>query len=76
MQADIGKFVRDGMNLAETLPHNLSSQHYIALCGALEGNLDMMTAAHALAAGATLVTHDCVFQRVKHLKIEDWTLAR
>jgi len=37
-------------------------------------NLDMMIAAHALAAGVTLVTHDRVFQRVKYLKIEDWTL--
>jgi hypothetical protein len=26
--------------------------------------------------GATLVIHDRVFHRVKHLKLEDWTLAR
>ena len=37
------------------------------------GNLDWMIAAHALAARALLVTHDRVFQRVKHWKIEDWT---
>ena len=36
-------------------------------------NFDLMIAAHALAVRATLVTHDRVFQRVKHLKIEDWT---
>jgi tRNA(fMet)-specific endonuclease VapC len=36
-------------------------------------NLDMMIAAQALASGITLVTHDRVFQRVKHLKTEDWT---
>lgn len=37
------------------------------------GNLDMMIAAHALAAQVVLVTHDRVFHRVKQLKIEDWT---
>jgi tRNA(fMet)-specific endonuclease VapC len=39
------------------------------------GNLDMMIAAHVLAAEAVLVTHDRVFHRVKQLKIEDWTKA-
>ena len=37
------------------------------------GNLDMMIAAHALAAQAVLVTHDRVFHRIKHLRLEDWT---
>jgi len=37
------------------------------------GNLDMMIAAHALAAQAVLVTHDRVFRSVKELKIEDWS---
>lgn len=37
------------------------------------GNLDMMIAAQALAAEATLVTHDRVCRRVKGLKLEDWT---
>jgi tRNA(fMet)-specific endonuclease VapC len=37
------------------------------------GNLDIMIAAHALAAQAVLVTHDHVFHRIKRLKIEDWT---
>jgi tRNA(fMet)-specific endonuclease VapC len=37
------------------------------------GNLDMMIAAQALAAGAVLVTSDRVFRRVKGLKIVDWT---
>lgn len=41
--------------------------------GSPMGNLDMMIAAQALAAGATLVTHDRVFQRIKQLRIEDWT---
>jgi tRNA(fMet)-specific endonuclease VapC len=39
------------------------------------GNLDMMIAAHALAAEAVLVTHDRVFHRVKQLKLEDWAKA-
>jgi tRNA(fMet)-specific endonuclease VapC len=66
----------------EILPwDSAAAQHYATLRSALEdsgspmGNLDMMIAAHALAAAATLVTHDRVFQRVKHLKIEDWTKA-
>jgi tRNA(fMet)-specific endonuclease VapC len=37
------------------------------------GNLDMMIAAHALAAEAILVTNDRSFCRLKNLKIEDWT---
>ena len=37
------------------------------------GNLDTMIGAHALAAGAVLVTHDYAFSRVKKLKVEDWT---
>ena len=38
------------------------------------GNLDMMIAAHALAAEAILVTSDRSFRLLKHLKIEDWTI--
>jgi tRNA(fMet)-specific endonuclease VapC len=58
-----------------------AAKHYAALRSALEdsgtpsANFDLMIAAHALAVGATLVTHDRVFRRVKHLKIEDWTKA-
>lgn len=37
------------------------------------GNLDLMIAAHALSTGVVLVSHDRAFQRVKHLKLEDWT---
>src|SRR5271156_3339104 len=40
--------------------------------GSPMGNLDLMIAAHALAAGVALVTHDHVFRRVKGLKVEDW----
>jgi tRNA(fMet)-specific endonuclease VapC len=38
------------------------------------GNLDMMIGAHALAAGAILISNDRVFGRIKKLKVEDWTI--
>src|SRR5215831_4579396 len=56
-----------------------AAMQYAKLRSALEnsgtpmGNLDMMIAAQALAIDATLVSHDRVFQRMKHLKLEDWT---
>jgi tRNA(fMet)-specific endonuclease VapC len=58
-----------------------AAQHYAGLRAVLEdsgtpmGNMDMMIAAHALATSTVLVTHDRVFHRVKHLKVEDWTRA-
>lgn len=45
----------------------------VELAGTPMGNLDMMIAAHALAAEAILVTSDRSFHRLKHLNIEDWT---
>ena len=36
------------------------------------GNLDTLIAAHALALGATLVTHDKAFSHAADLTIEDW----
>jgi tRNA(fMet)-specific endonuclease VapC len=56
-----------------------AAQYYARVRAALErdgetlGNLDLMIAAHALAARAVLVTHDRVFRRVRELKIEDWS---
>jgi tRNA(fMet)-specific endonuclease VapC len=56
-----------------------AARHYAIVRSAMEdsgtpmGNLDMMIAAHTLAVDAVLVTHDRVFQRVKHLRLEDWT---
>jgi tRNA(fMet)-specific endonuclease VapC len=56
-----------------------AARQYASLRTAMEdsgtpiGNLDLMIAAHALSTPAVLVSHDRVFQRVKHLKIEDWT---
>ena len=67
----------------DILPWDSSAaQQYAILRGALEdagvpmGNMDMMIAAQALAAAVVLVTHDRVFQRVKQLKLEDWTISR
>lgn len=37
------------------------------------GNLDIMIAAQALAVKTVLVTSDRVFERVKGLKVEDWS---
>lgn len=56
-----------------------AAEQYAQLRTALErsgtpmGNLDMMIAAHALAIGAVLVSHDRVFRHVKGLRTEDWT---
>lgn len=43
--------------------------------GALDlGALDMLIAAHALAADAVLVTNDAAFARVEGLRCADWTV--
>jgi hypothetical protein len=39
------------------------------------GNLDVMIAAHALAAGAVLVTSDRAGARIKKLRVEEWAKA-
>jgi tRNA(fMet)-specific endonuclease VapC len=41
--------------------------------GSPMGNLDLMIAAQAVAAGVVLVTRDHVFRRVKGLLVEDWS---
>jgi tRNA(fMet)-specific endonuclease VapC len=57
-----------------------AAQEYGLLRASLEqtgqsmGNLDLMIAAHALAAGTILVTNDRVFTRIKKLKVENWTI--
>jgi len=64
----------------EVLPWNSeAAKNYAHIRAAIEkqgepmGNLDVMIAAHAVAAAVVLVTHDHVFRRVKGLKVEDWT---
>ena len=64
----------------EVLPWDSDcAQHYARIRADLErqgvpmGNLDMMIAAQAAAAGVMLVSSDRVFERVKGLKIQDWT---
>ena len=66
----------------EALPWDSeAAKHYARLRAVLElegepmGNLDLMIASHALAAGVVLVTSDRVFRRVKGLKMEDWSSA-
>lgn len=55
------------------------AKHYGSLRAELEargnqlGPLDMQIAAHAFSIGATLVTNDQAFKKVKKLKVEDWT---
>jgi tRNA(fMet)-specific endonuclease VapC len=39
------------------------------------GYLDTLIGAHALSLGATLVTNDRAFSRIKKLRIEDWTMS-
>ena len=74
------KVVEEFLVRVEVLAWNSeTAQHYALIRAALEkegspiGNLDLMIAAHAMAAGVVLVTHDHVFRRVKGLKVEDWS---
>jgi tRNA(fMet)-specific endonuclease VapC len=67
----------------EVLPwDSKAARHYANVRATLEragtsmGNLDLMIAAHTLAAEAVLVTNDRAFGRVKQLKTEDWTKPR
>jgi len=56
-----------------------AARQYALLRAALEelgepmGNLDLMIAAQAIAAGAILVSSDRTFRKVKNLRVEDWT---
>jgi len=42
--------------------------------GLVLSTTDLMIAAHALALGLTLITHDSAFSYVDNLKTEDWTI--
>jgi tRNA(fMet)-specific endonuclease VapC len=76
----LNALIEDFLLRVSILPwDSAAAQHYGHLRAALErdglpmGNLDTMIAAHALASGATLVTNDRAFARIKKLKVEDWT---
>ena len=78
--ASLGAAVEEFLLRAEILVwDSAAAKSYAKIRAELErssepiGNLDMMIAAHALAAEAVLVTHDRVFHRMKGLKVEDWT---
>ncbi len=74
------KVVDEFLLRVEALPWNSeAAQCYGRIRADLEregkpmGNLDLMIAAHAVAAEVVLVTHDEAFRRVKGLKMEDWS---
>jgi tRNA(fMet)-specific endonuclease VapC len=57
-----------------TASHYGQVRHQLASSGQTIGVNDTWIAAHALAAGLTVVTHNQrEFKRVPHLQIEDWT---
>ena len=74
------RVVEEFLLRVESLPWNSeAAEHYAQIRAALEkggelmGNLDLMIAAQAAAAGVVLVTRDHVFRRVKGLRVEDWS---
>jgi tRNA(fMet)-specific endonuclease VapC len=75
--------VSELMRRVDVLPWDFSAaERYGILRAALDrsgrplGSLDLLIAAHALAAGAILVTNDRAFSQVARLQIEDWTADR
>lgn len=78
--ATLKKVVEEFLLRVEVMPwESAAAKEYAEIRAVLErrgepmGNLDLMIAAQALAAGAVLVTSERVFSRVKGLKVEDWT---
>ena len=74
------RVVEEFLLRVEILPWNSeAARQYARIRTILEkegesmGNLDLLIAAHAVAAEVVLVTHDHVFRRVKGLKVEDWS---
>ena len=78
LRAAVGEFLLR----VESLPWNDAvASRYGVLRADMEnkgkslGALDMLIAAHALAANALLISNDAAFKQVGGLKVEDWTLA-
>ncbi|MFZ3265622.1 MAG: type II toxin-antitoxin system VapC family toxin [Terriglobales bacterium] len=78
--AALKRVVDEFLLRVEVLPWNSeAAQEYARIRASLEregspiGNLDLMIAAQAVAAGVVLVTHDHVFRRVEGLRVEDWS---
>jgi len=74
------RVVEEFLLRVESMPWNSeAAERYAQIRAALEkggepmGNLDLMIAAQAVAAGVVLVTRDHVFRRVKGLRVEDWS---
>ncbi len=58
---------------SEAADHYSEIKSYLKLEGAPIGELDTQIAAHALAEGFILVTHNTKhFVKIPHLKLEDW----
>jgi tRNA(fMet)-specific endonuclease VapC len=73
----VGEFLRR----VDVLPWDeAAARHYGTMRAELQRQgkilapLDMLIAAHALWAGAVLVTNDQAFKQVSNLQIEDWTI--
>ena len=76
----LAPIVEEFLAHVETLPWDSNAAKVYATVratlereGDLLGAMDMMIAAHALAVGYVLVTHDQAFQKVRGLKLADWT---
>jgi tRNA(fMet)-specific endonuclease VapC len=74
------RVVEEFLLRVEALPWTSeAARHYARIRASLEregepmGNLDLMIAAHAVAAEVVLVTRDHVFRRVRGLNVEDWS---
>ena len=81
--ATLAKVIRGFLLRVEVLPWDEAAAAVYgdlrASCraaGITLGALDMMIAAHAVAAKATLVTHDKAFSLLPHgvLAVQDWTV--
>jgi tRNA(fMet)-specific endonuclease VapC len=76
----LARLVQEFLRYTDILPWNGEiAPHYGTLRAVLEANgitiapLDLMIAAHALAADATLVSADKALAKITMLKIEDWS---